>query len=204
MTLCYAKGTAALAPHILLQEAGAAYDLRLVDFARADQRGADYLALNPKGRVPALITPRGVLSETPAILAYIAQTHPAADLAPTDAFDFARAQAFNAYLCATLHVAHAHKMRGARWADDAATHLAMRAKVRENMEACARMIERHFLAGPWVLGEAYSMCDPYLFVAGRWLVADGAEIEDFPAIRDHGLAMRERAAVREVLPLHDL
>ena len=121
LTLYYATNTCALASHIALEESGAAYDTRLVDFATAEQTKPDYLRINPKGRVPALVTDRGVLTETPAILAYIAQTHPAARLAPLDdPFAFAELQAFMSYLCATVHVAHAHRARGYRWTDDPA------------------------------------------------------------------------------------
>jgi glutathione S-transferase len=71
------------------------------------------LAINPKGRVPALVTHADILTETPAILAYIAQRYPQANLAPLDdPFAFARMQAFNSYLCSTVHVAHAHWMCG--------------------------------------------------------------------------------------------
>src|ERR1700690_1576942 len=124
----YVANTCALASHIALQEAGADYETVRLEFASNDQRKPDYLAINPKGRVPALATDRGVLTETPAILAFIAQTFPRAHLAPLeDAFGFARVQAFNSYLCSTVHVAHAHRMRGYRWvdADNAAAIAAM-------------------------------------------------------------------------------
>ena len=65
--------------------------------------------VNPKGRVPAMSTARGILTETPAILAYVAQSFPQARLAPLDdPFAFAQLQAFNSFLCSGLHVAHAH------------------------------------------------------------------------------------------------
>ena len=119
-TLYYAPLTCALASHIALEDDGAEYRLRRVDFSSGEQRSPDYLAVNPKGRVPALGTPRGVLTETPALLAYIAQTWPQARLAPLDdPFAFAQLQAFCAYLCSTVHVAHAHRPRGSRWADEA-------------------------------------------------------------------------------------
>ena len=120
LTLYYAPNTCSLATHIALIEAGAAYELVRLSFAAQDQRQPEYLAINPKGRVPALATETGILTETPALLAYVAQSFPAAGLAPLDnAFAFARAQAFNSYLCSSVHVAHAHRMRGYRWADDA-------------------------------------------------------------------------------------
>ena len=123
LTLYYATNTCALASHIALEEAGAAYETRWVDFGAAEQTKPEYLAINPKGRVPALVTERGVLTETPAILAYIAQSYPEARLAPLDdPFAFAELQAFMSYLCSTVHVAHAHRARGYRWADDPTAH----------------------------------------------------------------------------------
>jgi glutathione S-transferase len=101
LTLYYATNTCALASHIALEEAGAAYETRWVDFGAAEQTKPEYLKINPKGRVPALVTDRGALTETPAILAYIAQTHAAARLAPLDdPFAFADLQAFKERLLA--------------------------------------------------------------------------------------------------------
>ena len=119
--LYYAPGTCPLASHIALEEAAADYSVDRLDFNSTQQQSPEYLKVNPKGRVPSLVTDYGTLTETPAILAYIAQTFPKAKLAPLDdAFAFAQVQSFNSYLCSTVHVAHAHGRRGARWADDAA------------------------------------------------------------------------------------
>ena len=113
--LYYAPGTCALASHIALQEAGATYTTERVDFKSNQQNSPEYLAVNPKGRVPALVTDQGILTETPAMLAFVAQSFPQAKLAPLDdSFAFAQVQAFNSYLCSTAHVAHAHKGRGYR------------------------------------------------------------------------------------------
>ncbi|MEP3435502.1 MAG: glutathione S-transferase family protein [Hoeflea sp.] len=202
ITLCYANGTAALAPHILLEDAGAEYETRLVDFSATEQQSPDFLAINPKGRVPALITPKGTLTETPAILAFITQIYPHANLAPSDAFDFAEAQAFNLYLAATVHVNHAHKQRGSRWTKDEAAQEKMRETVPANMTECARIIEQHYLKGPWVMGDTYSMCDPYLFVISRWMKADGVNLDDFPAITAHFAAMQERPSVQKIMRIH--
>src|SRR5262245_45567176 len=102
----YAPHTCALASHIAIEEAGADYEAVRVDFRANAQRAPEYLAINPKGRVPSLVTSEGILTETPAILAFIAQTYPKARLAPDQPFVFARVQAFNSYLCSTVHVAH--------------------------------------------------------------------------------------------------
>ena len=80
LKLFYSPGSCALASHIALEESGAAYETRRIDFGSAEQTTPEYLAINPKGRVPALVTERGILTESPAILLYIAQSFPAAHL----------------------------------------------------------------------------------------------------------------------------
>ena len=200
LKLFYALGSCSLASHIALEEAGADYELVAMSTKAGDQRTPQYLAINPKGRVPALVTDRGVLTETPAILAYVAQTYPAARLAPLDdPFAFAEAQAFNSYLCSTVHVAHAHKHRGYRWADDPAALAEMTRKVPETEAACFQLIEDELFRGPWVMGEAYSVCDGYLFTLAGWLEGDGVDLRRFPRVHEHSERMRERAAVRKVL-----
>jgi len=202
LQLYFAPGTCAMAVHIALEEAGADYEAVRIDFATNDQKQPDFLAINPKARVPALVTPQGVLTETPAILGFVAQSFPAAALAPTEPYAFARAQAFNSYLCSTVHVAHAHKGRGSRWTDDASAVAALKLKVPQNMADCFALIERDMLAGPWVLGAAYSVCDAYLFTISRWLAGDGVDVAAFPGVQAHAQRMGARPAVQKVLALH--
>jgi len=198
--LYYAPHTCSLASHIALEEAGAEYSSVRIDFAKQEQRSEEYLAINPKGRVPAMATDRGILTETPAMLAFIAQTFPRARLAPLeDAFAFAQVQAFNSYLCSTVHVAHAHRMRGYRWADDPAAIAEMKRKVPESVGACFDLIEREMLEGPWVMGGAYTICDPYLFTLAQWMEADGVDPKRFPKVADHRQRMAERPAVRTAI-----
>ena len=200
LKLYYATGTCALATYITLEEAGADYTAERLSFKTNQQNSADYLAINPKGRVPALVTDRGVLTETPAMLAYIAQSFPSAKLAPLDdAFEFAKVQAFNSYLCSSVHVAHAHKGRGYRWATDEASFADMKRMIPKTVGAAFALIERSMLKGPWVMGEAYTICDPYLFTVAQWLEGDGADISALPKVVEHRKRMSERPAVREVM-----
>ena len=202
LKLFYAAHTCSLATHIVLEEVGADYATTRIDFAKAQQSSPEYLKVNPKGRVPALATDRGVLTETPAMLVFVAQSFPAAGLAPTDdPFAFAEMQAFNSYLCSTLHIAHAHRMRGHRWvdADDAASIAAMQRKVPQSVTACFELIERDMLKGPWVMGERYTICDPYLFTLAQWLEADGVDPARIPRVIDHRRRVGERAAVRAAI-----
>ena len=200
LKLFYAPDTCALASHIALEESGAEYETVRMSFAAEDQRKPGYLKINPKARVPALVVDGEVLTETPAILAYVAQRFPQAKLAPlADPFAFARVQAFNSYLCSTVHVAHAHRMRGYRWVDDPAAIEAMKKKAPSAVAECFALIERTMFAGPWVMGAGYTICDPYLFTLAQWLEADGVDPVRLPRIRDHRERMSARPGVRKAL-----
>ena len=200
LKLYYGVGACSLASHLALEEAGAEYEAIRMDLKSGQQQTPDYLALNPKGRVPALVTDRGVITETPAILAYIAQTHRGANLAPLDdPFAFAELQAFNSYLCSTVHVSHAHGARGGRWADDAGALEAMKAKVTQNMTDNFSIIEKRMFKGPWVMGETFSVGDAYLYTMANWLSRDGVDIARFPRVADHFKRMEARPAVAAVL-----
>ena len=200
LTLYYAPGTCAQAVRIALEEAKADYEAKRLDFANQQQRSPEYLAINPKGRVPALVTAQGVLTETPALLAYIAQRYADAKLAPTDPFGFARMQEFNSFVASTIHINHAHRPRAARWADDAEAQAAMQRKVPGNMTDNFNYVEQHYLQdGPWVLGEQYSVCDGYLFTVASWLKSDGVDIAQFPKVHAHHQRMTEREAVKRAL-----
>jgi glutathione S-transferase len=200
MILFYTPNSCSLASHLALEHAGAAYQLRRVDFAKSEQRSAEFLRVNPKARVPALVTSQGTLTETPAILAFIAQSFPESQLAPLhDPFQFAQVQSFNSYLCSTVHVAHAHRMRGTRWVDDPAAIEAMKKKVPQTVGDCFELIERELLRGPWVMGDRLSICDLYLFTLAQWLESDGVDPARFPKVAAHRQRLSEDPLVRRVL-----
>ena len=200
LTLFFAPGSCAVAVQIALLETGAPFTARQLNLAAGEQRSPEYLAINPKGRVPALITEQGTLTETPALLLYVAQRFPDAKLAPLDnPFLLARMQEVNSFLASTVHVSHAHGRRGSRWADDEQAIAAMQQKVASNMRDGFAQIEQHYLAGPWVLGEQFSVADIYLFVVAGWLKSDGVEISEFPKVADHYRRMLSRPAVNKAL-----
>jgi glutathione S-transferase len=200
LTLYYTPNSCSLAAHLALEKSGATYAAERVDFSRNEQRSAQYLRINPKGRVPALVTEQGILTETPAILAFIAQTHPQAALAPVnDPFKFAQVQSFNSYLCSTVHVAHAHRMRGYRWADDPAALEAMKKKVPQSVGECFALIENELLRGPWVMGNDFTICDLYLFTLAQWLELDGVDPNRLPKVLDHRRRMSADPVVSKTI-----
>jgi len=200
LTFFYSPGSCALATHLALEHSGLAYTAKKVDFSKQEQRSPEFLKINPKGRVPALVTDAGVLAENPALLVYIAQLAPEANLAPLDdPWLFAQMQSFNSYLASTVHVAHAHRYRGYRWSDDEAAIATMVKKVPQNMRDCFSLIESDYLRGPWVLGDMYSVSDMYLFTICRWLAGDEVDINEFPRVADHFRRMQELPAVQRIL-----
>jgi len=200
LTLYYAPNTCSLATHITLRDAGAEFQLQRIDFVKKQQVSPEFLSINTKARVPALMTENGVLTETPAMLVYIAQTFPEKCLASVDdPFSFAQLQAFNSYLCSTVHVAHAHGKRGYRWADETSSFDDMKRKLPYSVRDAFKLIETDFLKGPWVMGESYSIADAYLFTLAQWIEVDGVDPHGLPRIIEHRARMRERESVKQAL-----
>jgi glutathione S-transferase len=205
MRFYYAPLSCALATHIVLEHIGADYEAERLNLRENDQNTPDYLAINPKGRVPALVTEQGILTETPALLLYLAQTFPAARLAPLDdAFALAQMQSINSWFCSTVHVHHAHGARGRRWSDDLDAQKSMKAKVAENMTGAAELIEREILRGPWVMGDQFTVADAYLFTMTSWMQGDGVDMTKFPKLADHFKRMLALPAVQKIAPLHGI
>ena len=196
MKLYFSPGTISIAVAIALNEAGVAYDTHRLDFSAGEQRGDAYAAINPKGRVPALDVDGEILTETGAILDYVATLAPA--LMPNDALAATRARSVMYYLASTMHVAHAHRMRGSRWADNEASWADMAAKVPQTMTDCAAFVEAECLTGPYVLGDTLCIADAYLFVVCNWLTGDGVDLAPFHKLRAFLAAMEARDSVKAV------
>lgn len=197
MKLYYAPGTISIAVAIALEEAGLSYEAVKVDFATAEQTKTPYLELNPKGRVPSLELEGGqVLTETGALLDYIAALKPAAALVPAQPEVAAHARGVMYYLASTMHVAHAHKMRGTRWADRPESHADMTAKVPQTMAACAAYVEENALMCDFVAGDSLSLADPYLYIVCNWLEGDGVPLANYPQIAAFMQRMAERPSVK--------
>jgi glutathione S-transferase len=199
LTLFYTPKTCALATHIALIDTGTDYSLKRIDFSKGEQRAPEFLAVNPKGRVPALVTPKGILTETPALLTYLAQSFPHANLAPTDPFGLAQLQSFTAFLSSTLHVAHAHGPRGNRWTDDPAAIQALRTYVPTSVTAAFKLVEDTMLQGPFVMGDTYTIADPYLFTMSTWIEGDQVDTAQIPRVMAHREMMSKRPSVIRAL-----
>lgn len=199
MKLYYAPETISIAVAITLNEAGIPFEPIRVDFPNGQQRTSQFLALNPKGRVPVLDTGTDILTETGAILDYIGAIAPQANLIPSDPVRAAKMRAVMYYLASTVHVNHAHKVRGARWATAQSSLDDMIAKVAENMTENARQIDNNCLAGPYVLGDRISLADAYLYVVSTWLKGDNVDTGAFAKLTTFMDTMAARPSVRAVV-----
>jgi glutathione S-transferase len=196
-TLYFSPGSVAVAVAITLNEVGATYDAAKVDFKSGAQTQPDYHKINPKGRVPALVTDRGILTETSAILDYIAALYPQAHLVPDDPFKAAQMRSIMTFLASTWHVNHAMGGRGARWATLQSSFDDMKAKVTENINANCTMFETGAFQGPFAVGDQFTLADPYLFVATTWVQSDGVNIADYPRLHDFQQRMDTRPSVQK-------
>lgn len=199
MRLFFATNTISVAAAITLHEAQLPYEAVPVDFRQGEQGQPAYLDINPKGRVPTLERDGNRITETGAILEYIAACAPDAGLVPQDPLDAAHMRSVMYYLASTMHVNHAHRVRGSRWADRADSHADMKNKVAENMTENARYVQTHCLRGDYVTGDRLSLADPYLFVVCCWLQGDGVDLSALPVVAAYLARMRRRASVQHVI-----
>lgn len=195
-TLYYSPGACAMASHIALEEAGADYDLKKIDLKAGEQRTPEYLAINPAGSTPALITDEGVLTENLVIMGYVAQTHPEARLADTDSsFNFGKMQSFNGFLGSSLHPAIGRALFSKPPLEGEAKDKALEAGL-----AKYDIVEQSLFKGPWAMGEDYTVADGYLSVFTRWgRQASFLTRERFPKLNDHLDRVQARPAVKRVL-----
>ncbi|MCX7141663.1 MAG: glutathione S-transferase family protein [Proteobacteria bacterium] len=169
--LYYYPGNANLAPHILLEEIGAAHELVLVDRSKNQQKDPEYLKLNPAGRIPVLVEGDLVLYESAAICLHLADRHAGANLAPALGSD-ERAQFYKwlAYLTNTVQAELLLYFYPERLADDAAAAAQIKAHAERRTGEMLDLIEAALAAGggPFLLGAEYRAVDPYLLMLCRW------------------------------------
>lgn len=168
-TLYFAPGAASMVVHVALVEAGAPYQLELVDLGKGRQRDPDYLRLNPHGVVPTLIVDGAPVSESAAILLLLSERHPQANLAPPPGSgEYARWLQWIAQLAvglgSTYRLWFYPRDLGAQDHADT-TRAALRRKIETTWDRIDSYLECH---GPYLLGENFSAADLLLAMYLRW------------------------------------
>ncbi|MBV8682091.1 MAG: glutathione S-transferase N-terminal domain-containing protein [Caulobacteraceae bacterium] len=205
--LYYAPGACSLVPHVALEEIGVAFEPVRLDLAGGEQRREAYLALNPQGRVPTLITDRGALTEVIGIVTFLHRAFPDAGLLPADAFEAGRALELMSWFASTLHPAFAQTARPHRFVDDPAAAAGLAEPGRRRFLAALDRLESFAeSSGGWLAGSTFSMADVHGLVMRRWAERLGADPAQWPAwnrAAQRALAREsvQRALAREAAPV---
>lgn len=197
MKLYYTPQACSLSPHIVLRESGLKFDLEKVDLqTKKTSSGEDYLTINPKGYVPALkLDDNKILTEGPAIIQYIADLKPEANLAPAqNSFDRYRLQEWLNFISTEIH-----KVLGAffnpKLPEETKNQLMKKFNVRMDY------LDKQLFIHPYILGESFSVADAYLFTVLRWTSFFNINLQSWPALSKYMARIEERPAVHEALTL---
>lgn len=203
LKLYFAAGSSALPALVGLEEAGASFDAVRLVLANGDQRRPEFLAVNPRGRIPVLEVDGVRIAENIAVLSTLAHRFPEARLLPAgDAVAVGRAYEWLAWFASGVHVSFAQTGRPERYTRDEAAWPALKAGGRENMLAAYEEIEARLdAAGPWLLGDRFSLVDPYALVFHRWAERLDIDMGAFPAYSAHAERVRARPSVQRALAL---
>lgn len=199
LTLCYSPDACSLAPHIVLEETGVSYALELVSVPKGEHQAPEHLNVNPRGKIPALRTDEGMLTENVAILTYIARSFPQARLLPEKPIDMARCLSHIAWLSNTVHPAFTHIVRPGRFATDEAVYDDLRATGRENTSKLLEELDALLAGREWMLDSRYSVADPYTLVIYGWGKGHGMLVEQLANYTAFKNRMLHRPAVRRML-----
>ena len=197
--LYYAPGACSLASHIAIEEAGVSYETQKLDLAAGDQRKPEYLAINPRGRVPAVVVDGHVLTENVGILTYFGGGYPQAKLWPKDTWHQAQAVATMAWLSNTVHTTFGHVIRAARYADDAAAQEAIKAKARVMYFDYLKEIDTLLAGKKWCIANQHSVVDGYLLVFYRWGNRNSMPVKTLPNYTSLIQRLMARPAVKKVM-----
>ena len=200
MKLYYMPGACSLSPHIVAREAG--IDLQLVKVdgkTKRTENGDDFLAINPKGYVPALELDDGqLLTEGPAIVQYLADLKPASGLAPANGtLARYRLQEVLGYINSEIHKSYSPLFKPE-------TPEATRQERKEYLRKRYALLESTLATHPWLLGDHFSVADAYLFTVTNWARHVDLDLSDFPAVQAFQQRMLERPAVQAVMDVEGL
>lgn len=206
IALYYSPGSCSFAPHVALREIGLTFELRKFSTAERSNYSPEYLAVNPKGRIPTLLIDGFTLTENPAILAYLGRRYPEADLYPSTATeDEARCLEWLAWSSNTVHVAFAQILRPERFVPSEDAYLPVQASGHVNFQRCLAEIEAHLTRSPFAVGSRFTVVDPFWLVFYRWGIRQGYEIKRlYPAYTRYAEVLSQRPSVMAALSVEGI
>jgi glutathione S-transferase len=201
LQLHYHPGNASMAPHLLLEELGVPFELKLVDRAQQAHKSAEYLKLNPNGLIPVLVDGGLVLYETAAVCLHLLDTHPQMNLAPAvGSTERAHFYKWLIWMTNSLQATLILYFYPERWADNAEAAAQVRshaeAKVGTLLDQIEAELARH--GGPYLLGEAFSAVDLYALMLCRWTRGFARPARSLPHLGLYLQRLLARPAVQRV------
>ncbi len=195
-TLCYAKKTCAIGIHVIMEEIGAPFDVRVVDFATKEQKSPEYLALNPKGKVPALVREDGsVLTEFAAIALWLSMTNPEKKLIPTDPEGIARTIEALDFVVGTIHMLSWRLFRRPdAYSDNPEEHGQLKERGTAAVLAGLDIVDAQLAGKEFYVGD-FSIADAALYYVEYW-AADVAGWTLPPNVQAHFERMKTRPSVQ--------
>lgn len=202
LKLFVAPGSCARVPTIALEEIGVAFDTELVRTAAGQQKTPEYLAINPKGKVPVLVIDGVPLSENVAILSWLNRTFPDAGLLPatTDTFEAAQQISDLAFFSGTVHPHVTRVAMPMKFIADAELSFdIVRAQGIADINPVMAMINERLSDRAWWYGETWSIVDAYLFWTWWRIGVIGYPQEAFPHLIDHAARIQQRPSVARAM-----
>ena len=199
LQLHYYPSNASMAPHLLLEELGAPFELKLVDRTRQAHKSAQYLKLNPNGLIPVLVDGDLVLYETAAICLHLVDTHAAAGLAPAlGTPERAHFYKWLVWLTNTLQATLIIYFYPERWADTPEAAAQVRTHAEAKVGAMLDQLEAELAKGPWLLGKNFSAVDLYALMLCRWTRGFARPARSLPRLGEYLNRLTARPAVQRV------
>ena len=201
IALYFSPGSCSLAPHIVLNEIGQPFELRKYATADRANYSTEYLAVNPKGRIPALLIDGFTITENPAILAYLGRKFSDANLYPADNSEAeARCLELLAWSSNTVHVAFAQLFRPERFVLNEEDYAPVKESGHINYVQCLEEIEARLAQSKYALGNQFSVVDPFWLVFYRWGEISGYEMQKkYPRYTAYAKLLCARSSVQQAL-----
>jgi glutathione S-transferase len=199
LTLYYGPGACSMASHITIEESGANYESVPIMLAKNEHKAESYLKINPRGKVPALKTDDGVITENTAILTYLAKKFPEKNLLPKDLLGEVRCISTMAWLSNTVHPCFTHVFRPERFTVDESATPGIKEAGKQSFFANLKEIDGLLAGKQWIQGAQFTTCDPYALVFYSWgsrIELPMKELKNYTAWKDR---MLQRPAVRKIL-----
>lgn len=206
LTLYYSPGACSFAPHVILNEIGEPFELKKFSTAERANYSPEYLKVNPKARIPALVINDFVITENPAILTFLGRCFPNAGVYPSDASEAeARCLEQLAWCSNTVHVAFAQIFRPYRYVPSEESFPPIQESGHTNYQQCLSLMEEALQQQEYAVGNQFTVVDPVWLIFHRWGNRTGYDMKaNYPALSAYAERLNHRPSVQKALEVEGI